>query len=103
MYGSAHVGPYLPEMRTRREVSMRVVTDRQGIRWTCSEQSSTGLGDRLEGKASPATPHVMVRCDSERGVVNFELSTDWESLSEPELVEHIELALRGADNDQDEK
>ena len=103
MYGSAHNGPCRPEMRTRTEVSMRVVTDRQGIRWTCSEQYSTGLGDRLEGKASPATPHAMVRCDSERGIVNFELSTDWESLSESELVEQIELAMSGADDDQEEE
>ena len=83
------------------EMGMRVVTDRQGTLWTCSEQYSQGLGDRLEGKASAGTPHALVRCDSERGVVNLELFTGWESLSEFELVEQIELALSDAEEDDD--
>ena len=82
---------------------MRVVTDRQGTVWTCSEQYSQGLGDRLEGKASAGTPHALVRCESEHAAVEFELFTGWESLSEFELVEQIELALSDADEDEDEE
>ena len=82
---------------------MRVVTDRQGTVWTCSEQYSTGMGARLEGKASPGTPHALVRCESERAVVELELFTGWESLSEFKLVEQIELALSGADEHEDEE
>ena len=82
---------------------MRVVTDRQGTVWTCSEQYSTGMGTRLEGKVSPGTPHALVRCESERAVVELELFTGWESLSEFKLVEQIELALSGADEHEDEE
>ena len=71
---------------------MRVVTDRQGTAWTCTELYRTRTGAGLE--------HAVVLCESERSIFELELSTDWESLSEFELVEEIEFAL--SDEDEDE-
>ena len=81
---------------------MRVVPDRQGTVWTCTELYRTGTGAGLEGQAYLGKAHAVVLCGSERSVFELELFTGWESLSECELVEQFERALSGADEDGDE-
>ena len=81
---------------------MRLVTDRQGSVWACSEDSRLGSDEWLEEDAPPETTRTLVRCGSERGAVSLWLSTHWQLLSDQELVEQIERAQRGADEDADE-
>ena len=80
---------------------MRLVTDRRGRVWACSEDSRMGSDGWLEEDAPPETTCTLVRCGSERGAVNLWLSTDWQLLSDQGLVEQIERALSGADEDAD--
>ena len=82
---------------------MRLVTDRQGTVWACSEDSRLGSDGWLEEDAPPEITRTLVRCGSERGAVSLWLSPDWHKLSDQELVEQIERALSGAEKDADEK
>jgi hypothetical protein len=71
--------------------------------WSCTELLRYGNGARLDGDAFPETSTATVHCESDSGTVIIEVPTEWEALPDAELLQRIELARTGADEDANEE